>query len=273
MRGAQAIGTIPPDAGPGQMPLRGRESAVVSRANPVDTARALVAEYYPKAQQAWLSGSVVLGGATSTSDLDIAVLLNETVAHRTSLVYRDWPAEVFVHNRASLRWFVAQDVGRRRPTMARMVAHGVALLPGGEGEALQAECSSVLAAGPARPAGTELTMARYTLTDLLDDLVGGADPELLDAIAVDTWRSAAELHLAANRAWSGTGKWLIRELRQLDETTEDDVTGRLRAGLHAALSGEAEQLVVAADEILDQVGGRLWAGLSLAAPPAASVAP
>ena len=211
----------------------------------------------------------MLGHATSTSDLDITVLLGEAEPHRASLVYRDWPVEVFVHTEASIRWFVARDVARRRPTMARLVSGGVALLPGGNGAVLQQQCAAVVAAGPAPLTDDELTRARYTLTDLLDDLTGGADPELLDAIAVDVWRNTAELHLAANRAWTGSSKWLVRELRQLDEVTDGDVTRRLRAGLLAALSGTVGPLMGVADEILDEVGGRLWAGLHLAAPPAA----
>lgn len=241
----------------------------MSRSAPVNTARALIDERYPKAQQAWLSGSVVLGGATSTSDLDVTVLLDEAEPHRVSLVYQGWPVEVFVHTEASIRWFVARDVARRRPTMARLVSSGVALLPGGNGAVLQEQCAAVVAAGPAPLTDAELTMARYTLTDLLDDLAGGADQELLDAIAIDVWRSTAELHLAVNRAWTGSSKWLIRELRQLDEATNGDVTSRLRVGLLAALSGTVSALTAVADEVLDDVGGRLWAGLHLAAPPAA----
>lgn len=38
-------------------------------------ARRCVVAWFPEARAAWLGGSVVRGGATSTSDLDITVLL------------------------------------------------------------------------------------------------------------------------------------------------------------------------------------------------------
>ena len=142
----------------------------------------------------------MVGGATSTSDLDITVLLEEGQAGRQSLAFLGWPVEVFVHTTTSLRWFVARDVARRRPTMARLVAEGIALLPGSEDDDLRSECAAVLETGPGPMTPETLTKTRYTLTDLLDDLEGCDDPEQLDAIAVDVWRSTAELHLASNKA-------------------------------------------------------------------------
>ena len=242
----------------------------VTRPDPLATARALVLERFPAALQAWLSGSVVIGGATSTSDLDITVLLEEGQAGRQSLAFLGWPVEVFVHTTTSLRWFVARDVARRRPTMARLVAEGIALLPGNEGDDLRSECAAVLEAGPGPMTPETLTMARYTLTDLLDDLEGCDDPEQLDAIVVEVWRSTAELHLAGNKAWTGSGKWLVRELQHFDESEGTDTTHRLQAGLHAAINGDKGPLAAASQQVLSRVGGRLWIGLEVAAPPAAN---
>ena len=242
----------------------------MTRPDALATARALVLERFPTARQAWLSGSVVLRGATSTSDLDITVLLEQGQAGRESLAFRGWPIEVFVHTATSLRWFVARDVARRRPTMARLVADGIALLPGSEGDDLRDECAAVLETGPGPMTPEALTMARYTLTDLLDDLEGCDEPEQLDAIAVDVWRCAAELHLALSNAWTGSGKWLVRELKHLDQSEGTDLTHRLQSGLHAAIDGDKDPLSVVAERVLQRAGGRLWVGLELAAPSASN---
>ncbi len=108
-------------------------------------------------------------------------------------------------------------------------------------------------------------MARYSLTDQIDDLVGGGPPGLLDAAAIEVWRGTAELHLATAQSWSGTGKWLIREVEALDAVKGTTFARLLHESLHAAFAGDPMGLVAVADDVLDQVGGRLWSGFRLAA--------
>jgi hypothetical protein len=104
---------------------------------PEAAARALVVERHPDAIQAWLAGSTTTGRATDTSDLDITLLLDITVlldggqVHRASLEWGGWQIELFVHTASSFECFVAKDLQRRHPTMARLVASGVPLLGGG----------------------------------------------------------------------------------------------------------------------------------------------
>ena len=93
-----------------------------------EAARALVTERYPDAVQAWLAGSLARGRRTPTSDLDITVLLDEVEVHRETIEYAGWPVELFVHTAASIEFFVAKDLARRHPTMARLVATGIPLL-------------------------------------------------------------------------------------------------------------------------------------------------
>lgn len=237
----------------------------MNRPDARDAARALIADRYPRVRQAWLSGSVVLGGATETSDLDITVLLDSTEAHRESLVYEGWPVELFVHTESSIRHFVAKDLARRRPSMARLVSTGVPLVADDGGASLRAECAAAVAAGPGPLSEPEVALARYFLTDQLDDLAGGATAGVLDAVAIEVWRGTAELLLAAAEWWNGSGKWLIREVEALDEAKGTAFAFRLHEGLHEALAGDPAVLVKAADEVLDQVGGRLWSGFRLGA--------
>lgn len=222
----------------------------------------LVAARYPNATQAWLSGSVASGNATPTSDLDITVLLPEAVPQRESVMYEGWPVELFVHTEASIRAFVAKDARRRRPTMARLVATGIPLLDGLGGQDLQRECADAVAAGPGPLSPGEMDLARYMLTDQLDDLVGGAPAHIHAAIAIEVWRRTAELLLAASGWWEGGAKWLVREVEACDRAKGTGFGEALHVGLRAALEGDIQPLVAVADEVLDLTGGRLWEGFT-----------
>jgi len=94
----------------------------------VAAAERLVGERFPAATAAFLGGSVVRGGATATSDLDITVLRAEGEPYRESITYEGWPVELFVHTEESVRHYVAKDRAQRRPTMARLVSEGRLLL-------------------------------------------------------------------------------------------------------------------------------------------------
>ena len=239
---------------------------MVTRVPAEDAARELVRARFPDAVQAWLAGSVTTGRATATSDLDVTVLLpgsDRGLVHRESLVHDGWPVELFVHVAGSVPTFVARDLARRRPTLARLVGLGAPLLPGDGGAALQAECRRALDAGPAPLTRDELDLARYGLTDLLDDLADERPRPEAAAVAVEVWRVTAELALAGAGRWSGTGKWLVRELSDLDP----DLAVRLDEALREALAGDVRPLGELAGEVLERCGGRLWAGFRLDADP------
>lgn len=241
--------------------------AAPPRPDAVETARRLVTERFPDAVQAWLAGSVVRDEATATSDLDITVLREEGEVFRESLTYDGWPVELFVHTAATVRWFVARDTERRRPSMAHLVATGVPLLASMAGSDLQAECRAVLDAGPPPLEDDDLRTLRYGLTDLLDDLADAPTGPLRTAVALAVWGEVADLALAAGGCWTGAGKWRVRHLRALDARDGSHLADDLDAGLRLALDGDPGPLTRIADGVLDRVGGRLWAGFRLTAPP------
>jgi hypothetical protein len=228
----------------------------------VATAKALVAERFPEARAAWLAGSVVSGEATPTSDLDITVLLPGPPApFRESLVYDGWPVELFVHTRESVSHWIEKDLQRRRPTLARLISSGVVLLDAdGAGVALAEECAMILAAGPGPVSDTDRDALRYGLTDLLDDLADCTDPVTAAALAFTTWEQAVNLLLMLDGRWWGTGKWLVRELRDHDAAHGTSYALRLHAALVSAVERDPVLLTVVAEEILEEAGGRLWAG-------------
>jgi hypothetical protein len=163
-----------------------------------------------------------------------------------------------------------KDLQRRHPTMARLVATGIPLLDrDGTGDAAGAGvrnyCEQALERGPGPVTPDELELMRYGLTDQLDDLTGvGPGPEAA-AVAIGVWQATAELALAVAETWSGTGKWLVRELQALDERDSTHLATALDTALRRALAGERGSLISVADEVLQRCGGRHWAGLHRAA--------
>ncbi len=220
--------------------------------DPVTDARALIAERFPHAFAAFLGGGVLSARRTATSDLDIVVLIGGPPApFRESLHWRGWPVELFVHDSESVAVYFARDAGARKPSLARMVAHGVTLVDRGEAEAVRARAQAVLAAGPPALSPAELDWRRYGLTDLLDDLAGSTDDGETAVICWTLWTETAALALLLAGSWLGGGKWLLRELRAADPA--------LAAEMVAAI-GRPEQLAALADRVLDRAGGRRFDG-------------
>jgi hypothetical protein len=108
----------------------------------------------------------------------------------------------------------------------------------------------------------ELDLLRYGITCLLDDLVDAVTDDVRTAIASVLWQDAARLLLTGSGRWSGTGKGLLRELNAYDEQHGTDHARALLAGVR-----DTDALVEEVHGILDQYGGRLFAGFELAAQP------
>jgi hypothetical protein len=227
------------------------------RMNAVQDARALITERFPDALAAFLGGGILSEHRTATSDLDIVVVLAGPPApYRESLRWRSWPAETFVHDADSLEHFFARDTARRRPTLARLCTDGVILAGGKEHtDQVRERGKAVLAAGPPPLSREELELARYGLTDLLDDLSGSTDAGETAVIGWSLWTETAELALLLAGRWLGSGKWLLRELRAADPA--------LAARMVAAIS-DPNRLADAAASVLGQAGGPLWEGLLIA---------
>ena len=235
-------------------------------AHAVTDAGRLVEEWFPHARAAWLGGSVVGGGATSGSDLDVTVLLAGPPAPmRDSRRYAAWPVELFVHTETSLRHYVERDVAGGRPTMARLVGRSVVLVDtDGSGLEWQERCAELLAAGPPPLEGDDLASARYAVTDLLDDLVHAHDPHEQLVTATLLADTAAQLLLRGGRHWWGRGKWVARELADLDEHDGTQWRTRHEVALRSAAAGDTAPLVAFTTDVLERHGGPLFEGHRLA---------
>ncbi|MCX4097584.1 nucleotidyltransferase domain-containing protein [Nocardia sp. alder85J] len=228
----------------------------------------LVSHRFPEARAAWLGGSAAAGTGTVTSDLDITVLLAGTPApYRESLSYGGWPVELFVQTEESIRWFCADERRRGKPTTLRLIGDTTILVDrDGSGARLQAACVAAIGAGPDPVSAEELDEMRYRVTDLLDDLIGGA-PEHEDLlIAAELWRGTAELLLAGNGHWRGGGKWLHREAVAHDLAAGTDYAETLARATRSVAQGSAEPMVAVVSEVLELFGGPLFDGYRIEGP-------
>jgi hypothetical protein len=214
--------------------------------DPLTDAGALVADRFPDATWAMLTGSVVGPHRTAGSDLDIVVLRDDGPGYRESLRFRGWPVELFVHTPERLAGFLAGELAERKPSTHRMLAHGVTLL--GDPGDLPAQCARVLAQGPPPLTPAERDWLRYSLTDLLDDHEHATDPGERGVIATTLWIDTARTALAVSGRWLSGGKWLLRELRELDPSF---ATGWLAA---------RDDPAPLAEQVLARAGGPLFEG-------------
>jgi hypothetical protein len=237
--------------------LAARDHHAMDR-DPIPDARALVHDRYPQAAWAVLAGSVLTEHRTAGSDLDVVVVLppgDPLAPRRESLVFRDWPAELFVHDEPSLEWWLAKERLERKPSLHRMVGCGAPIV--GDPAERQTACRAVLDAGPDPLPQPQIDLARYGLTDRLDDLVHATDSGERRVIASALWLDAASQALVAGNRWNGNGKWLLRELRSHDA----DLAERWLAAQHDEAATESF-----ARDILDRLGGPLFDGYLAVAP-------
>ncbi|WP_277210905.1 hypothetical protein [Isoptericola croceus] len=233
--------------------------------DPIADATSLVADRYPEARWALLTGSVLYPGSrTAGSDLDIVVCVpDESVGHRDSVRWQDWPVELFVNTEAGHRWFIAQETTRRKPTLARMIATGLPVAgPVGAADGLQRECRASVDAGPGPASASDLEDARYGVTDLLDDLAHARDSGEAEVVRAVLWERVGHLALAAAGQWDGGGKWLLRELRAWDPGFAD-------RWLAARQDHRALEAVTRAT--LDAAGGPMFEGYRRQAPVVAEL--
>lgn len=224
----------------------------VVKDDPEADARALVAELYPHARWAVLTGSVITPHRTPGSDLDIVVVLpsgDPEAPHRESRVFRGWPVELFVHDEETLAHYLASELSRRKPHLHRMIACGVALV--GDPSDWQARCDEVLSAGPAPLTAAEVESARYAMTDLLDDLVHARALGERLVVAATLWFAIARQSLIFANRWLGAGKWLLRELHELDPRLAEEWLAAHR---------DPDAIEALARATLDRIGGPLFDG-------------
>lgn len=209
-------------------------------------------QHHPGARVAFLGGSAATGTATPTSDLDVFVLVEDPgVSYVQTTRHHGWLVEAFVYGAAMAEHWMAKGRGDRRPVLDSLVATGLALTDNVETSEWADRSRAALAAGPAEASPEEVDLRRYALSSLVDDLDGGTDRAEGWAIEASAFREAAELVLLVERRWLGTGKWLVRSLREGNDY-----------GLLDWAAGDRETAALAAvcRRVLDVAGGYLQEG-------------
>ncbi|MEM1048846.1 MAG: nucleotidyltransferase domain-containing protein [Pseudomonadota bacterium] len=223
-------------------------------------------EKYPKALSVLAAGSLVRGDGTSTSDIDLIVVFDRLeAAYRESFTFAAWPVEAFVHDPMTLEYFF-RDVDRPSgvPTLMTMVAEGVEVpRETAFGNSLKVLANSVIEDGPPRWSDADIDASRYALTNLVDDLHAPRSGEEQCATLIDLYPALATHFFRRRNRWAAKGKTIARALM-----ADDPVFARtfLEAFDTAFVTGDGSPVERLVDELLQEDGGRLFAGYHRAAP-------
>ncbi len=216
---------------------------------------------FPTAYCAILGGSVVRGEGTDNSDLDIFVCgdFNEA-PYRKSVIYQEWPIEVFVHDKVSYLEFYSIDALEGRATLPRIISEGRVIKDNGMAAQIKDEANQVLLKGPFPWTEKELTIKRYFLTDLLDDFEGCKKREEGIYIAGKLAEVCHEFLLRTNNCWTGHSKWIPRAMKKFNSEEAAALTRALDAYY---LKNDKQPLIHYTDRVLAEHGGRLFNGFYL----------
>ena len=219
----------------------------------LDIAKKFVSTHFPECEIALLSGSVVRGEETPSSDLDIIII--DSVSFRKSYLFFDWPIEAFVHNKESLDYTFFIEKHHGIPIVTRMCAEGVIIKGDEAANDLIKKGKENLLDGPSELSQKKLDEARYTISDLIIDFEG-SEVEEEDIYTVTALTDC--LHrfiLRANQMWTGEGKWMYRSLRKYDEAIAERFTQCIN---NFYKTNQKDELIQFVDEILHPYGGRLF---------------
>jgi Nucleotidyltransferase domain len=230
----------------------------------LESAKELIRVRFPSCEAAVLSGSVVRGQETATSDLDIVVVTNElSSSYRESLIWQGWPVELFVHTPTGILDFFRDDCLRGRPSLPRMMAEGLPLKSHQTLDSLKATANRLLSAGPERWDEDSIDRKRYFLTDALDDFNGCTDRGEGLFIAGHLVELLHEFVLRTNGCWVGSSKWIVRALKEFDP----EYALRFVDAFDSYYKlGEKRAVTTLVNQALSPFGGRLFEGFSIGKP-------
>jgi hypothetical protein len=236
------------------------------RSDPIETAIKALLIHYPDSIGGFVSGSIVRSDSTSTSDIDIAVLYDESFddIHRFSTTVDEWPIEFFVHNQKAQNFYFEKDRLRGMCVMPDIVGSGI-IVPS-EAKLLlnqQAIALEIIERGPPILTTEMMALRRYTITDLVDDLIGASDIGHRNAILGQLLNRLGDFYLRSQNKWSGEGKALVRILGDVDMAFRDDFVDSFSVAFSSNLNDEILNL---AKMILEPYGGYLRNGYFSSAP-------
>lgn len=221
-------------------------------------AQRFVEQYCASCSLAVLGGSASRGEHTAGSDLDLVIFDNHSdePGRRTTSAY-GWILEIFILTEAAYRDMFDEGIDSANPALQRMIAEGVVLHSDSAGLKLIEEARADLDYGPMSWSTSELDLARYMITDQIEDLRGGSDLCESWFIAGKLSQLLCEFHLRVHRQWIGEGKHLYRYLKSFDP----DLAQALESSLAALYRvGQCDSLVELCISCLSPYGGLLREG-------------
>lgn len=165
-----------------------------------------------------VSGSIISGNASPSSDLDIMVLHAQPQRQRLQRFFQGVPTEIFVNPPQAIRGYFAEERTDGRPSTAHMWANGFVVLNGDAlVDTLRQEAAAWLQKSP-DPTPLALTMKRYFNADAFEnalDLVDHDPAMALLLMHTAIWQMVNDRFLIANRPIP-RHKAILAKLKELD---------------------------------------------------------
>ena len=231
----------------------------------LNIAEKFLLEKFPKADSAFVSGSIIRGEGTKHSDLDIIILFPKIAnAYRESFIYESLPIEAFIHDPETIHWFVDDEKKNGGAYLAHMISTGkIAPKPTALSEQMLHYANSVLESGPETIPNETLLKLKYSITDLVDDLRDERPQPEKVACAIRLYPLLAEAILRNSGQWLAHGKWIPRKLKKADPK----IAKKFDAAFNDVfIKQTAKKLIMLSEEILQPFGGFYWEGWRTSAP-------
>ena len=228
--------------------------------SPMFVTKELFETRYPGADAIFVTGSVIRGEATASSDLDLVVLFPHVkTAYRESFFHMGWPVEAFIHDPETLRYFFQHvDKNLGRATLAEMVVEGheiPAATP--MTDTMKALAKTALEEGPPPLSVDDLQDRRYHISEIIDDMREPRNRQELMATATLLYNELADFYFRTRRGWTGTGKSLVKRMKRTDPAFArnfceafDDVFS----------TGQTVKVIAMAEQLMSEHGGLLFEG-------------
>ncbi|GCF07694.1 nucleotidyltransferase domain-containing protein [Dictyobacter arantiisoli] len=186
--------------------------------NSVETARAFLDQNFPNCDAAILAGSSSRNEETTTSDLDIVVIDEKALyPYEETLQAFGRTIDVIFNSHETCRKFFKSDMKNHRPVITHMCAKGLILKDtDGLAQQIQHEANQVFEYGPDPLQQDAMDRWRHDLTNLADDFSSSRSREESFVFASYLATGATDALLAAQRRWTGSGKWQLRALYDYD---------------------------------------------------------
>lgn len=237
-----------------------------SRPSPIEAANEIRDERFSGAKVMFLAGSVVRGEATPSSDLDLVVIYEKLpAAYRQSFVHRGWPVEAFVHDPETLNYFFwERDRPSGIPSLPMMVLDGKEISEENElSRSLKTAARAVINAGPPEWTAPDIERARYSISDVCDDIRAPRNHTELTASMTVLYGLLADFYFRSTGRWSAKSKGVPRRLAQTDPSFANQFSQAFELGFS---SQDPSLILQLAEAILEPTGGFLFDGFKVESP-------